>query len=348
MTTPLRDREFGEDEPVKVSICVITFNHQHYIVQCLEGFLDQVSDFRIEVLIYDDASTDGTADIIRDYAARYPTVFRTILQAENLYSKGVNPYFAYVMPKANGEYIAICDGDDYWCDPHKLETQVAVLDSEPDVALTYGPVQGISEAGDPVAYVGGIEHDLSPADLKNAPSINTMTACFRNIYRGTTPSLFIRTATIGDVMVWSMLGYHGGGRYLTDLKPCFYRVHPNGIHSSKTHERQLWMAAIAHMHLAAFHEEQSDPSAANAAFQSTLYLSGLLLRSLPAEQILRNFETQLRSLPAEQIIRNFETQLRSLPAEQIIRNFETQLRELPPRRLFKLWRRAVKNKLLGR
>ena len=86
MTAPLRDREFGKDEPVKVSICAITFNHQDNIVQCLEGFLDQVSDFRIEVLIHDDASTDGTADIIRDYATRYPTIFRTILQTENQYS----------------------------------------------------------------------------------------------------------------------------------------------------------------------------------------------------------------------------------------------------------------------
>lgn len=300
MTPALRDREFSADEPVKVSICAITFNHEDYIAQCLEGFLDQVCDFRVEILIHDDASTDRTADIIRDYAARYPMIFRTILQTENQYSKGVNPHFAYVMPDARGDYIAFCDGDDFWCDPQKLATQVAVLDSEPDVALTYGTAQGISEEGEPVAYVGGIEHDLSPTELKKAPPINTLTACFRNIFRGTTPSLFIRTATIGDLMVWSMLGYHGGGRYLSNLKPAFYRVHANGLLSMKTRERQHYMTAIAHMHLAAFHEEQSDPEAATAALQL------------------------------------------------MFQHSQSMVRVLPPKPLFKLWRRAFKNKLLGR
>ncbi|MBZ8119742.1 glycosyltransferase [Roseovarius sp. LXJ103] len=315
MTAQLRDREFSADEPVKVSICAITFNHQDYIAQCIEGFLDQVSDFRIEVLIHDDASTDGTADIIRDYAARHPTIFRTVLQTVNQYSKGVNPYSAYLIPDAAGKYIAFCDGDDYWCDPHKLATQAAALDAEPDVVLTYGPAQGISEVGDPVPYLGGITHDLSPAALKKAPPINTLTACFRNVFRGTKGSLFTNTATIGDLMVWGMLGYHGGGRYLSNLKPAFYRIRPDGLLSMKTPERQNSMTAVAHMHLAAYHEEQSDPEAATAAFNAMLQHSGSLLHDLPADQIIQHFETQLR--------------------------------EMSPRQLFTLWRRSVKNKLLG-
>jgi glycosyltransferase involved in cell wall biosynthesis len=103
----LRDMAFGPDDPVKVSICSITFNHAPFIRDCLEGFLDQVRDFRVEVVIHDDASTDGTADILRDYATRYPQVFRMILQTENQWSKGVNPYYAYVFPQARGEYIAL-------------------------------------------------------------------------------------------------------------------------------------------------------------------------------------------------------------------------------------------------
>ena len=117
-------------------------------------------------------------------------------------------------------------------------------------------------------------------------------------------------------MVWSMLGYHGGGRFMSDLKPAFYRIHSNGLLSSQTRERQQYMTAIAYMHLAAYHEEQSDREAAQAALQSTLFHSRSMLGSLPAEPTLEHFDMLLPGLP--------------------------------PKRLFKLWRRALKHRLLGR
>lgn len=115
-----RDKTFDDTAPVVVSICTIAYNQHAFIKECLEGFLDQECDFRVEIDIYNDASTDGTSDIINTYAARYPKIIRTIMQDENQYSKGVNPYYAYVFPAARGAYIAIFDGDDYWSDPAKL------------------------------------------------------------------------------------------------------------------------------------------------------------------------------------------------------------------------------------
>lgn len=263
----LRDRVFETDEPVKLSICCITFNHEAFVAQCLEGFLDQRCDFRVEVVIYDDASTDRTAAIIAEFAARYPTIFRTILMRDNQYSKGVNPYFAYVFPAARGDYIAICDGDDYWSDPEKLSRQAAALDAEPETVLTFGPVRGVDESGAEVPYRGGIQHDLTPQDLKAAPPINTLTACFRNIYGNPPVSLYVRTSTIGDLVVWAMLGYHGSARYLSDLLPANYRLRASGLISMQGREQQILMTVIARFHLAAYHAERGDAAAHDLAMQ---------------------------------------------------------------------------------
>lgn len=112
----------------KVSVLTLAFNHASYIKQNIEGFLSQKTSFPIELIIHDDCSTDGTADIIREYASRYPDKIHPILQKENQYSKGVDP-FDFLLEKATGEYYALCEGDDYWCDPNKLQKQVDFLDA---------------------------------------------------------------------------------------------------------------------------------------------------------------------------------------------------------------------------
>lgn len=262
---PLRDRTFAQDQTVKLSICCITFNHAPFIATCLDGFLDQRCDFRVEILIYDDASTDATAAIIRDYAALHPTIFRTMLMTENQFSKGVNPYFGHVFPAARGEYIAICDGDDYWADPVKLARQAAVLDAEPGTVLTFGRVRGIDETGADTPHRGGATRDLTAAELKAAVPINTLTACFRNIFRDAPVPLYVRTATIGDLMVWAMLGYHGSARFLPDLAPACYRLRSGGLISMQGRDRQNMTTAIARMHLAGYHLEQNDARAMAAA-----------------------------------------------------------------------------------
>ena len=294
MSTVLRNRNFGPDEPVVLSICSIAFNQCDFIAQCIEGFLDQICDFRVEILIYDDASTDGTADIIRDYAARHPTIFRTFLQPVNLFSKGVNPYYGFVMPAARGDYLAFCDGDDYWSDPHKLARQVAVLEAEPQTALTYGPVRAITSEGVVEDYKGGLMRDMTPSELKSGPPINTLTACFRNIFRDKPPSLFMRTSTIGDLTVWAMLGYHGGGRFLKDMPPANYRIHANGLISMQNQKRARFMTAVAHFHVAAFHDEQGDAAAREVSVQSMLRVYNQLGYSVLKDGPLPNSTLKLR------------------------------------------------------
>ena len=116
----------------KVSVVCTAFNHEAYIRQALEGFVSQKTDFAFEVLINDDASADGTAAVIREYAAKYPALIRPFLQEKNLYSQGINIYDAVFYPVARGQYIAACEGDDCWTDPEKLQRQVDFLDAHPD------------------------------------------------------------------------------------------------------------------------------------------------------------------------------------------------------------------------
>src|SRR5690606_31239098 len=124
---------------IKVSICCITYNHSPFIRQCLDSFLMQQCDFDFEILIHDDASTYGTASIIQEYNNRYPSIIKPILQVENQYSKGVRGInLIYNFPRAEGKYIAMCEGDDYWEDPLKLQKQVSILDTNKNYSLVVG------------------------------------------------------------------------------------------------------------------------------------------------------------------------------------------------------------------
>ena len=114
-----------QDE-ILVSILCITYNHMKYIKSALNGFVHQKTDFGFEVIVHDDASTDGTTDIIEEYVERYPTIIRPIYETENQYSKG-NSIFSIMLPEVRGRFVALCEGDDYWCDNHKLQKQVDIM-----------------------------------------------------------------------------------------------------------------------------------------------------------------------------------------------------------------------------
>lgn len=121
-----------------VSICCITYNHEKYIRDAIEGFLIQKTSFPIEIIIHDDASTDNTPNIIKEYTNNYPNLFVTVLQTENQWSKGGGSILArFVFPLARGKYISLCEGDDYWTDPMKLQKQVVFLEHNKDHGLVY-------------------------------------------------------------------------------------------------------------------------------------------------------------------------------------------------------------------
>ncbi|MCD7838328.1 MAG: glycosyltransferase family 2 protein, partial [Clostridiales bacterium] len=125
-----------DGEKIKVSILTTAYNHESFIGQALESLVTQKTTFRFEVIVHDDASTDGTAKVIRSYAERYPEIVQPIFQPENQYSQGISPY-DHMTPLSRGEYIAICEGDDFWCDEHKLQKQVDYMDAHPECSYCF-------------------------------------------------------------------------------------------------------------------------------------------------------------------------------------------------------------------
>lgn len=120
---------------IKVSIICNTYNHEKYIREALDSFISQKTNFKYEVLVHDDASTDNTGNIIREYQKLYPELIKPIYQTENQYSKSINITLTYQLPRAKGKYIAMCEGDDYWIDELKLQKQFDALEKMTNINM---------------------------------------------------------------------------------------------------------------------------------------------------------------------------------------------------------------------
>lgn len=175
---------------VEVSVICNAYNHEKYIRDALNGFVMQKTTFPFEVLIHDDASTDHTAEIIREYEAKYPELIKPIYQTENQYSKKIGAPRIFQEPRVRGKYIAFCEGDDYWTDPLKLQKQYDALEAHPEVDMCAHMTQAImAESGRPFYF-------FRPARK------NTVLSQEDVIFGGggyvATASLFYRTKIIKD------------------------------------------------------------------------------------------------------------------------------------------------------
>ena len=130
-----------------VSVIVVTYNHRDFLAAALDGIVQQAFDEPFEVIVHDDASTDGTTETLRDYARRYPDLIKPIYQTVNQHSLERGRVTRIVNAAAKGKYIALCEGDDIWTDPSKLAKQVAVLESDLSIAGTYHATRIIDRSG---------------------------------------------------------------------------------------------------------------------------------------------------------------------------------------------------------
>lgn len=196
MDIEMRDSYKKSFSPL-VSICCITYNHEKYIRDAIEGFLMQKTDFPFEIIIHDDASTDKTADIIREYEKEYPEIFTCVYQEENQLSKGIRPLPTYIFPKVRGKYIALCEGDDYWTDPMKLQIQVDAMKKYPQCWMSFHPAFEISSNGEKIGITGRMADEnfkiFSPHEviLGGGEFSPTASLIFRNELLKDLPDFFI-------------------------------------------------------------------------------------------------------------------------------------------------------------
>lgn len=166
---------------IVVSISCTTYNHAKYIRQCLDGFLMQKCNFGFEVLIHDDASTDGTQEIIKEYQEKYPDIIKPILREQNLYSRGERGFNSrFNFSRAKGKYIAMCEGDDYWIDPLKLQKQIAFLEANSDCSLCFTGCEIHKSTGEKKVIRYDIDHLIGSDEyLFKQYFMATASLCFR-------------------------------------------------------------------------------------------------------------------------------------------------------------------------
>lgn len=231
------------DQSIAVSICCQTYNHKDYIEEALESFLMQKTDFDFEILLRDDASTDGTAEICREYAHKYPDKIKLLAYTENQWQKGVRP-FKDNIKRAKGAYIAICEGDDYWTDPLKLQKQADFLEENEEYNICFSNVKIFEQAINKLIKdnrTREVEATTDISDLAWGNYIHTPSVMLRNDF--TIPEWF-KESPIGDWPLY-MLALKDGKIKKLNEPTAVYRVHGCSYWSGLPPEvrgRKTWIA----------------------------------------------------------------------------------------------------------
>lgn len=233
----------NEKENIMVSVLCVAYNHEKYIRDCLDGFVNQKTSFRFEVLINDDASTDNTAKIIKEYEQKFPDIIKPIYQNENQYSKGISILNKYLLPNAKGTYVALCEGDDFWNDNYKLEKQINVLRDNPECNVCFHKVQAVSSKGESLGKfypffplnTGVIkQYDLLEMVCKYYAFQTSSYMIKRDVYYDykLNPPTFAKVCPIGDVPGLLYFGTLGSAYYIDDVMSS-YRIASDGSWSEK-------------------------------------------------------------------------------------------------------------------
>lgn len=234
-----------------VSVCCLTYNHEKYIAQAVEGFVMQQTNFPIEIIIGEDCSTDRTRQILDGYASRYPDKIRLITSPSNV---GANNNAVRVFKAVRGKYIAICDGDDYWTDPLKLQKQVDFLEQNEAFVMCGHYSKKISENNE-IHYMNfnptPLIYSFNDVMTENKTEISTLTIVFRNsaeIKKMYTADWFLKCNAPDRFIKLYTTFVSGKGIYILPETMSCYRMHPGGIWSSLK-PRSLKQKELHDLHL---------------------------------------------------------------------------------------------------
>lgn len=248
---PITEQKWPEDICQFVSAGVLTFNHEPYIRDCIEGILMQKTTFPVKIVVFEDCSTDHTASILKEYEAKYPQLFKVFYMPENTWDKPIRQeaQLPYKEERARGKYIALCEGDDYWTDPLKLQKQVDFLEANEKVMA----VSTNSSVCDLNGNTLQSEKVVIPPDNKEGIynlhdffikgiQYPTNTVVFRKLNMDfiTKESKRMSNPFLGDWILWVLLHMQGDFYFLDDVTAA-YRINPNSItHTVNAVKRWEW------------------------------------------------------------------------------------------------------------
>lgn len=219
-----------------VSICCIAYNHEQFIQDALEGFLMQQTTFPIEIVIGEDCSTDGTREILKDYAKRFPNQFQLLLQEHNI---GATANFLATIKACKSKYLALCEGDDYWTDPLKLQKQFELLEKNPEYSGCFHDAYKLNEETGVLSQMSGRRHPsshntFSTEDLVQGGLISTCSFFFRRDSLSSYPDSF-RDLPTGDIPLFVLVSQKGEIGFINEVMSV-YRIHNQGVWSGSSIE----------------------------------------------------------------------------------------------------------------
>lgn len=210
----------------KLSVCMVTYNHENFIKQAIESVLMQKTNFSYELVIGEDCSTDKTKEIVIKYQNKYPNIIKTLINNKNL-GAGLN--FIQTLKACKSEYIALLEGDDYWTDPYKLQKQVDFLENNPDFTICFHNAKTMDQISKKVSRIllsKGTKEVWSIEDLLKKNFIPTLTCVFRNKLIKKFPKWYFN-AFPGDWPLHIFNACNGKIRYIDEVMAT-YRIHKGG------------------------------------------------------------------------------------------------------------------------
>lgn len=220
---------------MKLSVCMITYNHEKYIAQAIEGCLMQKTDFPVEIVIGEDCSTDKTRSICLEYKNKYPDKIKLLLPEKNL---GMMGNLVETLNACDGEFVAWCEGDDYWTDPKKLQKQVDFLDANKEYAICSHGVQIVHQNADKQPQIWSRKwiknKEATIEDIIVYGGGATCSLIWRNKIFGELPDWFSEQKG-GDWSLQILCASKGKMKYIPDVMGV-YRIHNNGSHQARFEE----------------------------------------------------------------------------------------------------------------